>query len=63
MESVFHLYNDVYPRFLRNVPAPVQGHVTAPEAPGLGLEIEQAAFARGDAKAETIAVLNARNAP
>ena len=63
MESVFHLYNDVYPRFLRNVPAPVQGHVTAPEAPGLGLEIEQAAFARGDAKAETIAVLNPRNAP
>ncbi len=54
MESVFHLYNDVYPRFLRNVPAPVKGLVTPPEAPGLGLEIETKAFERGEATVELI---------
>ena len=36
MESVYHLYNDVYPHFIENVPAPVDGYVTAPDTPGLG---------------------------
>lgn len=55
LESVFHLYNDVYPRFLRNVPAPVKGFVTAPEGPGLGFEIEPRAFERKEATVEPIA--------
>ena len=37
-------YNDVYPHFLKNVPAPVNGYVTAPETPGLGIEIREEAF-------------------
>ena len=57
MESVYHLYNDVYPRYLKNVPVPVNGFVTAPEAPGLGIEIREEAFRNGDAVAETIAEL------
>ncbi|MCW5980796.1 MAG: twin-arginine translocation signal domain-containing protein [Bryobacteraceae bacterium] len=57
MESVYHLYNDLYPHFLRNVPRPVDGYVTAPEAPGLGLELREEAFKNGDAVIETIAAL------
>lgn len=57
MESVYHLYNDVYPHFLKNVPAPVDGYVTAPEAPGLGIEIREEAFRNGDAVVETVAEL------
>ncbi len=57
MESVYHLYNDVYPRFLNNVPAPVNGYVTAPETPGLGIELKEEAVRNGDAVIETIAEL------
>jgi L-alanine-DL-glutamate epimerase-like enolase superfamily enzyme len=57
MESVYHLYNDVYPHFLKNVPAPVDGYVTAPETPGLGIEIREEAFRNGDAVIETVAEL------
>ena len=57
MESVYHLYNDVYPHFLKDVPAPVDGYVTAPEAPGLGIEIREEAFRNGDAVVETVAEL------
>ena len=57
MESVYHLYNDVYPHFLLNVPTPVDGFVTAPETPGLGLELREEAFRNGDATFETIAEL------
>jgi len=57
MESVYHLYNDVYPHFLKNVPTPVNGYVTAPEMPGLGLEIREEAFQNGDAVIETVAEL------
>jgi galactonate dehydratase len=57
MESVYHLYNDVYPHFLLNVPTPVDGFVTAPETPGLGLELREEAFRNGDATVETIAEL------
>ena len=55
MESVYHLYNDLYPHFLNNVPVPVNGYVTAPEAPGLGLEVREEPFRNGDAVVETIA--------
>lgn len=57
MESVFHLYNDLYPHFLNNVPKPADGYVTAPEAPGLGLELREEPFRNGDAFIETIAEL------
>jgi L-alanine-DL-glutamate epimerase-like enolase superfamily enzyme len=57
MESVYHLYNDLYPRFLKNVPVPVNGFVTAPEAPGLGIEVRDEAFRDGDAVIETISAL------
>jgi L-alanine-DL-glutamate epimerase-like enolase superfamily enzyme len=55
MESVFHLYNDVYPHFLKNVPVPVDGFVTAPETPGLGIELREEALKSGDATVEVIA--------
>ena len=57
MESVYHLYNDLYPHFLHNVPAPVDGYVTAPETPGLGIELREEPFKNGDAVVETIAEL------
>ena len=57
MESVYHLYNDLYTHYLTDVPAPVNGYVTAPEAPGLGLEVREEAFKNGDAVVETIAQL------
>jgi L-alanine-DL-glutamate epimerase-like enolase superfamily enzyme len=57
LESVYHLYNDVYPHFLKNVPVPVNGYVTPPELPGLGLEVREDAFRNGDAVIETIAEL------
>jgi L-alanine-DL-glutamate epimerase-like enolase superfamily enzyme len=55
MESVFHLYNDVYPHFLKDVPVPVDGYVTAPDKPGLGVELREEALKSGDAVIETIA--------
>jgi galactonate dehydratase len=57
MESVYHLYNDLYPHFLKNVPVPVNGYVTAPELPGLGLEVREEPFQTGEAVVETIAEL------
>jgi hypothetical protein len=50
MESVYHLYNDLHPHFVQNVPV-----VTAAEAPGFGLELRQEAFRNADAVAETVA--------
>ena len=55
MESVYHLYNDLYPHFIQNVPVPVSGFVTAPEGPGLGVVLRDEAFRNGDAVAEVIA--------
>jgi len=57
MESVYHLYNDLFPRFIQNVPVPKDGFVTAPEGPGLGVELREEAFRNGDAIAETVAEL------
>lgn len=57
MESVYHLYNDLYPHFIKDVPVPVNGYVTAPERPGLGVELREEPFRNGDAVRETIAQL------
>jgi galactonate dehydratase len=57
MESVYHLYNDVYPYFLKNAPAPVSGYVTPPESPGLGVELREEALRSGDAVIEAVAAL------
>lgn len=57
MESVYHLYNDLFPHFIQNVPTPKDGFVTAPEGPGLGVELREEAFRNGDAIAETVAEL------
>ncbi len=57
MESVYHLYNDVYPHFLKDVPVPVDGYVTPPESPGLGVELKEEALRNGDVTVETIAEL------
>jgi L-alanine-DL-glutamate epimerase-like enolase superfamily enzyme len=55
MESVYHLYNDLYPHFLKNVPAPKNGFVEAPETPGLGIELREEALRNGDVTVELIA--------
>jgi L-alanine-DL-glutamate epimerase-like enolase superfamily enzyme len=43
------------PHFVNNVPAPVDGHVRAPEAPGIGAEIRAELFKSGDAIVKTVA--------
>jgi galactonate dehydratase len=55
MESVYHLYNDLYPHFLKTVPAPENGFVRAPETPGLGVELREEVLRNGDVTVETIA--------
>jgi L-alanine-DL-glutamate epimerase-like enolase superfamily enzyme len=57
MESNYWKYTHQFPYFLNNVPVPVNGFVTAPEAPGLGAEIKPELFTNGDAIVETIAQL------
>jgi L-alanine-DL-glutamate epimerase-like enolase superfamily enzyme len=57
MESVYHLYNDLFPHFIQNVPAPSGGFVTAPELPGLGVVLRDEAFQNGDAIAEVVAAV------
>jgi galactonate dehydratase len=57
MESVYHLYNDLYPHFIKNVPVPVKGYVVPPDGPGLGIELREEPFRNGDAVVETIAAL------
>jgi len=57
MESCYHFYNYQYPYFIKNVPVPQDGFVTAPEGPGLGIEFRTEPFERGDAIVETIAEL------
>ena len=55
MESCYHFYNFWYPYFIKKVPVPKGGFVTAPEKPGIGIEFRPEPFERGDAIAETIA--------
>ena len=55
MESVYHLWHDLFPHFIENVPQVVDGHVTAPDGPGLGVVLRTAAFENGDAVTEVVA--------
>jgi len=57
MESCYHFYHYQYPFFIKNVPVPENGFVTAPEGPGLGVEFRTEPFERGDAIVEKIAEL------
>lgn len=55
MESNYWKYTHQYPYFINSVPVPVDGYITAPEGPGLGVEIRPELFKNGDAIVETIA--------
>jgi L-alanine-DL-glutamate epimerase-like enolase superfamily enzyme len=55
MESNYWKYTHQYPYFITNVPVPVNGYITAPEGPGLGVEIRPELFKNGDAIPETVA--------
>jgi L-alanine-DL-glutamate epimerase-like enolase superfamily enzyme len=55
MESNYWKWAHQYPYFVNNVPAPKDGYVTPPEAPGIGAEIKPELFRNGDAKIETVA--------
>ena len=57
MESNYWKYTHQYPYFINNVPVPVDGYVSAPEAPGLGIEIRPELFKNNDAIVETVAQL------
>jgi L-alanine-DL-glutamate epimerase-like enolase superfamily enzyme len=54
MESNYWKYTHQYPYFLKTVPVPENGYVTATETPGLGAEIRPELFSNGDAIVETI---------
>jgi len=54
MESNYWKYTHQYPHFINNVPVPKDGHVTPPEAPGIGVEIKPELFKNGDAIVETV---------
>ena len=57
MESNYWKYTHQFPYFINGVPVPVNGYVTAPEKPGLGVEIKEELFKNGDAIVETVASL------
>jgi galactonate dehydratase len=56
-ESSWEMYNNVYPYFIKNVPEPVDGYVTPPEGPGLGIEFSDEPIRNGDAIVEIIGEL------
>lgn len=55
MESNYWKYTHQFPHFIKNTPIPVNGSITAPDAPGLGVEINENIFNNGDAIVETVA--------
>ena len=55
MESNYWKWAHQYPYFVNNVPAPKEGHLTPPELPGIGAEINPEIFRNGDAFVETVA--------
>jgi len=57
MESNYWKYTHQYPYFVNKVPVPQEGHLTAPEVPGIGAEIRPELFRSGDAIVETVAKL------
>ncbi|MFC1539684.1 enolase C-terminal domain-like protein, partial [Candidatus Latescibacterota bacterium] len=57
LESCYPQYTVKYPHFFTNIPQPVDGFVTAPEGPGLGVEFREEPFKTGEVTVETIAEL------
>ena len=57
MESNYWKYTHQFPHFINDVPVPVNGFISAPEGPGLGVEIKPELFKNGDAIVETVAGL------
>ncbi len=57
MESNYWKYTYQYPYFISGVPIPVDGFITAPEAPGLGVEINPELFKNNDAIVEIVATI------
>jgi galactonate dehydratase len=57
MESNYWKYAHQFPYFIDHTPTPKEGHITAPELPGIGAGIKQELFANGDAHVETVAKL------
>jgi galactonate dehydratase len=57
MESNYWKYTWQFPYFINNVPVPVDGYISAPEGPGLGVEIRPELFKNGDAIVETVATI------
>ena len=55
MESNYWKYAHQFPYFVEHAPVPKDGHVTPPEAPGVGAGIKQELFTNGDAIVETVA--------
>lgn len=55
MESNYWKYAHQYPYFLNNALEPVDGHVSAPESPGIGAGIRPEIFRNGVASVETVA--------
>jgi galactonate dehydratase len=57
MESNYWKYAHQFPHFVNNTPTPKDGHITAPELPGIGAGIRPELFKNGDAIVETVAKL------
>ncbi|MFC1650850.1 mandelate racemase/muconate lactonizing enzyme family protein [Candidatus Latescibacterota bacterium] len=55
LESCYPRYMTTYPYFFKNTPQPVDGYITPPDGPGLGLEFREEPFKSGNAIVETIA--------
>jgi L-alanine-DL-glutamate epimerase-like enolase superfamily enzyme len=55
MESNYWKYQHQFPHFVDNAPKPKDGHVTAPELPGIGAGIKPDLFKNGDALVEIVA--------
>lgn len=53
-ESSWEMYKNVFPYFIKNVPEVVDGFVSPPEGPGLGIEFSDEPVKNGDAKVELI---------
>lgn len=56
-ESSWEMYTNVFPYFIKNVPVPVDGYVTPPEGPGLGIEFSDDPIRDGNAVVEVIGEL------
>jgi galactonate dehydratase len=54
-ESCWGFHQYVFPHFIKNVPVPVDGFVTPPDLPGLGIDFREEPFENGDIITETVA--------